>query len=232
MSRSRYACSWSTARSLFELFFEDKRYTTLLLTTWMIVSCIVFYSLGAFRIQFMTFGPSEATVFMGMPINTWSRWSCLAWFSFTNTAINVFLSNALGPWMQNTIQDHKCKTLPYSKLVCLIISQMECIYSHIMGIFSIFLFFSQIDFLLIRTAADLLVDGYSTIRFMKHKTVNPNMYSAQEIRHTNEASDKGGVYSDFVSPYVIETDDESDDTPLTSHTHPHKNRQESLVETK
>jgi uncharacterized membrane protein (DUF485 family) len=65
--------AWHRCCHLCELLFEDKRYTTALLTLWMVVSCVGFHNLGAFHIQFMTFGPSETTVFMGMPINTWGR---------------------------------------------------------------------------------------------------------------------------------------------------------------
>lgn len=206
----------------------------MLLTGWMFLSCILFQYLGAFHIQFMTFGPSDATIFMGMPINTWGRWTFLAMFSFSNTAINVFLSNALGPWMQNTIQvsvslfsrssacqcwmasmhalffqltllkktqDHKCVTLPYKKQVCFFICQMECFYSHIMSIFGIFLFFSQLDFLLIRTAADLIVNGYSTVRFMKHKTVDPDMYLTSS-RYANAAGMGECLHDEEVSRFA------------------------------
>jgi hypothetical protein len=79
------------------LLFEDKRYTMILLVTWMVIACIVFYQLWAFHMHFMTFGPSDKTIFMGMTIDTWNKWYCLAAFSFINTAINEFLGNALMP---------------------------------------------------------------------------------------------------------------------------------------
>ena len=80
------------------IMFEDKRSTMILLAVWMIIACIVFNQLGAFHMHFMTFGPSEETIFMGMVINTWNKWYCLAAFSFVNTATNEFLGNALMPW--------------------------------------------------------------------------------------------------------------------------------------
>lgn len=42
-----------------------------------------------------------------------------------------------------------------------------------MGIFALFLFFSQVDFAIIRLLADLLVTGYSTVWFIQNKRVVP-----------------------------------------------------------
>jgi hypothetical protein len=151
--------------------FEDKRYTMILLLSWMTIACFVFYQLGAFHMHFMTFGPSDQTIFMGMTIDTWDKWYCLAAFSFLNTATNEFLGNALMPWyhslpllstedfeiimllfcrFQNTIQDHKCKYIPYSRTSCISIIVLYDLYTHVMNIFGIYLLFSQIDFLIIR----------------------------------------------------------------------------------
>jgi hypothetical protein len=40
-------------------------------------------------------------------------------------------------------------------------------YVHVMGIFALFLFFSQVDFALIRLLADWLVTGFSTLWFIQ-----------------------------------------------------------------
>jgi hypothetical protein len=52
---------------------------------------------------------------MGLKIDTWSKWSALAAFSFCNTCINEFISNALGPWFVNSLQDHKTRSIQYCK---------------------------------------------------------------------------------------------------------------------
>lgn len=53
---------------------------------------------------YMHVGPSEETVFMGLKIDNWGKWSALAIFSFCNTGINEFISNALDPWFVNSLQ--------------------------------------------------------------------------------------------------------------------------------
>lgn len=165
------------------LFFDDKRYTMILLLMWMFAACTVFFYLGAFHMHFMTFGPSAETIFMGMTIDTWSKWYCLAIFSFINTSTNEFLGNALMPWFQNTIQDHKAKYLPYSRATCMSIILLYDLYSHVMSIFGIYLLFSQIDFLIIRCIADMCITMLTTSWFMQHKTTDPALYMA-EVQHT------------------------------------------------
>ena len=72
----------------------------------------------------MSLGPSEFTVFMGVTLNTWYKWGLVASFTFINTSVNDFVSDAIGPWILNTITDHKTRFIPYSKPVCLLITQM------------------------------------------------------------------------------------------------------------
>jgi hypothetical protein len=84
--------------------FDDKRCTVALLVLWMIAVCTIFYFLGAFHMSYMHVGPGEDTVFMGLKINSWGKWAALATFSFFNTCINEFISNALGQWFVNSLQ--------------------------------------------------------------------------------------------------------------------------------
>ena len=64
-------------------------------------------------------------------------------------------------------QDHKTKSIEYSHITCLWIVQIHCMYVHVMGIFALFLFFSQVDFAIIRLLADWLVTGFSTMWFIQ-----------------------------------------------------------------
>lgn len=86
----------------------------------------------------------------------------------------------------NTIQDHKTKYLPYSKGVCMLITQIYTIFCHVMSIFGIFLLFSQIDFLVIRTIADLLVNQYTTTMFMQNKIVDWKRYEEECNMHSTD----------------------------------------------
>jgi hypothetical protein len=191
------------------LLFEDKRYTMVLLVVWMVISVTVFYQLGAFHMHFMTFGPSPKTVFMGMVIDTWNKWYCLAIFSFFNTATNEFLGSALVPWFQNTIQDHKCKYIPYSKSTCMSIVVLFDLYTHVMSIFGIYLLFSQIDFLIIRCVADIFITMLTTAWFMQHKTTDIDAYTA-EVKHTTPVHSVDVVEREKLLQQSREKDDRND----------------------
>ena len=159
-----------------DAFFDDKRFITVFLTCWLCMVLIVFKDIGLLDTKFMTLGPSETTVFMGVTLNTWRKWGLVAFFTFVNTSVNDFMSDALGPWILNTITDHKTRFIPYSKWVCLAITQTWSMYCNIMSVFSIFLAMSQIDFVLIRMVADLLVNAYTTTKFLRNKTHCPRQY--------------------------------------------------------
>jgi hypothetical protein len=87
------------------------------------------------------------------------------------------MSDAIVPWLQNTVQDHKTKYLPYRKVTCYVISQMWSIYCGIMSIFAIGLMTSQIDFLAVRMLADLITNTFTIFKFMRHKIVDRNKYN-------------------------------------------------------
>ena len=167
--------------------FDDKRIIVVVLLVWLTVVLTVFEDLGLMNTQFMTLGPSKATTFMGVVLDTWYKWGLVAGFTFINTAINDFMSDALSPWILNTITDHKTRFIPYPKWVCLMITQIWSIYCNIMGVFGIFLAMSQIDFVIIRILSDLTVNTYTTNKFMRNKNFCWEKYRA--LLDSNEETD-------------------------------------------
>ena len=155
---------------ILDRIFEDKRIAIFILMIWLITVLVVFKDIGLLETGYMNFGPSSQTKFMGVVLDTWSKWALVASFTFVNTCINDFMSDAISPWILNTITDHKTRFIPYPKWVCLFITQSWSMYCNIMSVFSIFLAMSQIDFVLIRMIADLLVGAYTTTKFMRNKT--------------------------------------------------------------
>lgn len=177
---------------LVKLFFDDKRLTSAILIVWVIISlCLLrVLMMGSDNIDFLKIGPSETVKIMDVKIDTWAKWWGIAIFTFVNTTIGEFVDSSLVPWFQNTIQDHKNPYLPYEKYTCWIISQTFCLYIHVMGIFGVFLIFSQVDFLMIRALADLMVTGYSTNIFMQKKVFDKELYDLQSEPKTNADAER------------------------------------------
>ena len=146
---------------------------------WLVIVLLAFNTIGLFHSDFVRLGPSETTKIMTITIRTWNEWSMVAVASFTSTCFNDFFSDSLSPFFLNTIQDQKTKYLPYSKMTCYIILQLWSVYCALMSIFSVGLLMSQIDFLLIRLVADLMVNTFTTFKFLNGKEVNRRLYYAE-----------------------------------------------------
>jgi hypothetical protein len=179
--------------------FDDKRIAVVILMIWLSIVIIVFKDIGLLDTKFMSVGPSDKTVFMGMVLDSWYKWGMVATFTFVNTSINDFMSDAISPWILNTITDHKTRFLPYSKGTCLIISQLWSIYCNVMGVFGLFLAMTQVDFVLIRMTADLTVNVYTNLRFMRNKIMCAERYK-------RDLETELTVFDNDTSPMVLSSD--------------------------
>lgn len=197
--------------SLLHLVFDDKRVAIACVITWLCILLFTFYSMGLLHATFITFGPSPHTKIMTMTIDTWSAWSLVAMASFVSTVVSDFFGDSIGPFIMNTIQDHKGIYLPYSKFQCLIITQLWSVYCVLMSVFSLGLMTSQLDFILIRLTADLIVNGFTTYKFMSHKKTDADRYyadynnscGAKSVTHIHNHSDGGDDQSIEMSDVTV-----------------------------
>lgn len=162
--------------------FDDKRLAVSVLMLWLCVVVLTFKHLGMLESKYMSFGPSPSTFYMGMVLDSWYKWGLVAGFTFINTCMNDFFSDSISPWILNTITDHKTRWIPYPKLVCLMISQAWAFYCNVMSVLGMMVALSQIDFVIIRTGADLLVNTYTNLKFMRNKTCSPDRYYDLELQ--------------------------------------------------
>jgi len=159
--------------------FDDKRVLCIMIACWTFIVTAIFVCIMVDdQSPFLAFGPNPRTTLFGFKLDTWTKWGCVAIYTFVSTCIADFTSDSVGPWITNTIQDHKNLYLPYSKLTCIAIVQMFAIYAIIMNTISLFVALSQVDFMLLRMLADLIVNYYTTSRFMQFKSVNADLYHA------------------------------------------------------
>jgi hypothetical protein len=194
--------------------FDDKRLAVVVLMIWLTIVMTVFKDIGLLDTSFMQFGPSPTAKFMGVVLDTWYKWGMVAAFTLFNTAMNDFMSDAISPWILNTITDHKSKFIPYPKYTCLLIAQMWAIYCNLMSVFGMFLAMTQIDFVLIRMLADLTVNTYTNLKFMRFKEYSTDKYNDIELQNINpKPAQGGGVDQDCAAPsnkhgrFSIDSDD-------------------------
>jgi hypothetical protein len=170
---------------LMDKVFDDKRLAVCVLMIWLIIVMTVFKDIGLLDTSFMSFGPSQTAKFMGVLLDSWYKWGMVAGFTLVNTSVNDFMSDAISPWIINTITDHKNKLIPYPKYICLGISQLWAVYCNLMSVFGMFLAMTQIDFVLIRMLADLTVNTYTNLKFMLYKEYSSSKYNDIEMQAMN-----------------------------------------------
>jgi len=165
--------------------FDDKRATIALIYVWFMVCLVGFTWLGIFKSQYMRIGPSSTLTYLGMVIDTGPRYAFVVIFVVFSTSVNDFASDALSPWIQNCVMDHKSKTIPYSKWTIVFITQAWSLYCGVMSVASIALVFAQFDLIMVRLIVDLLVNQYTIRRYLKHKSHDFNRYH-QEFFNEDE----------------------------------------------
>ena len=116
------------AMRMLNLAFDDKRWTSVCIGVWLLICVVGFGWLGIFESEYMRFGPSSTLTYMGLHIDTAPRYAFVVVFVVVSTAVNDFSSDALSPWLQNTVLDHKSKVLPYRKSTVLGIAQFWSFY--------------------------------------------------------------------------------------------------------
>ena len=173
---------------IIDRIFDDKRLAVCVLMVWLCIVMIVFKDIGLLETSFMSFGPSSTAKFMGVVLDTYYKWGMVAIFTLVNTSINDFMSDAISPWIINTITDHKSKFIPYPKYICLGISQLWSVYCNLMSVFGMFLAMTQMDFVMIRMMADLTVNTYTNLKFMRHKEHSVVKYNDIEMQSSHHHS--------------------------------------------
>ena len=150
---------------------------------------MTFYSIMAFdNSPFLNFGPSERTELFGVKLDSWPVWWAVAVYTFVSTAIAAYASDSIIPWITNTVQDHKTKYIPYSKATCLVIIQVFTFYGVTQSMIGLFVALTQVDFMIIRLAADFLVNHYTTAWFLRSKEVNAEKYHEWERMQKNDCA--------------------------------------------
>ena len=157
--------------------FDDKRLLCACLMIFTAFSSLVFcYIMVKDHSNFLSFGPNKHNKLLGVALDTWFKWWITAAYTFISTGISAFASDALFPFISNVIMDHKTEYIPYSRWTCLMIIQCYTIYSVVMSVIGMFVALTQIDFMLVRILADILVNHFTTFWFLRGKKVDIHKY--------------------------------------------------------
>ena len=153
--------------------FDDQRLMVAAIWVWLCVVLIIFSQMGLFHSEFVRFGPSPTTTYVGITLDTWEKWSAVAIFSAISSFMNDMANESLEPFFLCVIRDVKGRYIPFSKMTCVLLTQAWTIYASVMSLFALYTFFSQADFVIIKMVVGVLVNIYSTMRYLRNKKHEP-----------------------------------------------------------
>lgn len=197
-----------------ETIFNDQRLVTLFIGVWSMLSACVFgFIMIMDNSPFINFGPSPRTELFGVKLDTWWEWWAVALYTFFSTAIAAFSTDSVVPWITNTVQDHKNIFLPYSKFTCWLIIQVFTFYAVTQSVIGLFVALTQVDFMIIRMTADMIVNHFTTFWFLRNKKVDANKYRQWAAKKESDIDTPGAP--PMTSAFAI-TDD--NDIELSART--------------
>jgi hypothetical protein len=191
--------------------FDDQRLMVSATWMWLIAVLVIFSQMGLFHSEFVRFGPSPTTTYVGITLDTWSKWAAVAVFSAISSFMNDMANESLEPFFLCVIRDVKSRYIPFSKLTCVLLTQAWTIYASIMSLFALYTFFSQVDFVLIKLLVGLLVNMYSTMRYLRNKSHQPQKFAQYFQQHDVEPD---AETQDCSTSVDVELGDSTENTAL------------------
>lgn len=187
-SRERYS----------HLMLTDRRIAIVILLAWLTLLVACFTAAGGLGdntlIRF-NYGPSPDLRFLGIVIDTWAKWEALGIFMAVDMGINVWANEIIGPWIGNTIYDHKEPRLEYSHATSMAITNLYFVYSSLRGIMTVYVAFTQIDIVLIRILVDVVVTLFTSWAYIMPKVhAPPEDGELTTIRVVSSTVEPGGTY--------------------------------------
>ena len=136
----------------------------------MLVIILTFYIFGFYSdSQYFRWGPPVE--FFYHVVETDSAFYILLFLIFIHQLITNWIYEVVYPWIINTVQNQRHQTLDYSKTTCLLIVNLNSLYSQIHLAFIINGITSQISFLIALVLSDFITLSYINWQYIKEKTV-------------------------------------------------------------
>ncbi|KAJ1465655.1 hypothetical protein T484DRAFT_1757260, partial [Baffinella frigidus] len=160
--------------------------------------------MGLLRSDFVRFGPSPTTMYVGIVLDTWTKWSAVAAFTAISSFMNDLAGESLEPFFLMVIRDHKTRFIPYSKPTSVVLNQMWSAYCSIMSVFGLYTYFAQADLLVIKMCVGLLVNLYSSWRYLRNKQHEPLKYMRyfQQLDTDEDNLETVGIFPTKPEPVI------------------------------
>lgn len=161
-------------RVILTAVLQDPRLATSIVVAWLAILVAVFASVSrrtSNKFIQLGFGPSPDLYLLDVHINTWGRWFGMNLMVFVHTIVQSLLSEIIQPWMSTHVYTTDNRViLRYSKPTTMTLANMYGVCSVIMQAISLYITFTQVDIMLVRVIATIMVITLTTYYSIRHKS--------------------------------------------------------------
>lgn len=126
---------------------------------------------------FFKFGPNNTFYIIGININNYEKYLCVAFYCFANSIARCVMINLLQPWLINQVQDKSKEKTSEITLTAYQINSVVKIYAWVDWFIYMKLLFSQIDIFIIEIGADVIVSNIAVYYYLRNKSeINNEMH--------------------------------------------------------
>lgn len=155
----------------------------------LVVIIFTFYGFGFYSDnEYFSWGPP--VLFLSYNITSNLMFYLLICMIFVHQLITNWIYEVVYPWIINTIQNPRTTTLEYSKPMCLLIVNMNSLYTQIHLAFVINGITSQVSFLVVLIIADFITLSYINWKYIKDKEVGDATVNGENVENTEHTESK------------------------------------------
>ena len=149
-----------------------------ILCTWMlfIFLCIglLYNNMDNKMHLFFKFGPNDTFYVIGINIDNYEKYICVAFYCFANSIARCVMMNLLQPWLINQVQDKSKEKTSAITLTAYQINTVVKIYAWVDWFIYMKLLFSQIDIFMIEIGADVIVSNVAVYYYLHSPIIKDN----------------------------------------------------------
>ena len=120
--------------------------------------------------RFFRVGPPVR--FFGHDFTSWNSFVLIIGLVFVHQLVNNCVNSVVYPWIMNSVQDPKNKTMEYSNAMSLLIINLFDLYSQVDMVLIVMGFMSQISFVGAVVAANVITSTYINLQYLREKRLS------------------------------------------------------------
>ena len=166
----------------------DPRVVATVAVLWCVVIIVMYWWCGGMSATsgyiLWNFGPSDKLYFIGLSINTWTRWGVFNAMILVDTVLNIWILEALFTWISLEVYDRNKDDVRWGETMftdrmVVLVAAAYCFYSIIHSIVWLYLALTSADTQLLIICISLTMTGIIVRLYMREKTRRATLAAAK-----------------------------------------------------